>query len=106
MRNNALVVAEISTKRTKSGKLQAKVIDVIGKAGDIDAEKKALLVEYELPLDFPTQAREELKALPDSVENKAIENRVDLRKETIFTIDGEDAKDFDDAVGIKKTRKG
>lgn len=106
LRSNALVVAELSKKRNRSGKLQARMIDVIGKAGDIEAEKKALLVEYELPLEFPTQAREELKTLPDSVENKAIENRVDLRKETIFTIDGEDAKDFDDAVGIKKTRRG
>lgn len=56
--------------------------------------------KFHLPLDFPKGVYKELESIPTKVQKEEIKNRVDLRKELIFTIDGEDAKDFDDAVSL------
>ena len=69
-----------------------KVIDILGKAGDNDAEMHSILAEYDLPYDYP----------------KAVENAADTIKDgvTTFTIDPRDAKDFDDALSIRSVGKG
>ncbi|MGB2691032.1 MAG: VacB/RNase II family 3'-5' exoribonuclease [Thermodesulfobacteriota bacterium] len=106
LKNNSLVVAELQNKISSSGRLRGRVIDVLGKAGDIIAEKKGLLVEYDLTETFPNSINIELDNISEKILPAEVKRRVDLRSRTIFTIDGEDAKDFDDAVGIEKTRSG
>ena len=106
LRNNSLVVAELHNKISRSGRLRGNVVEVLGKAGDLDTEKKGLLVEYDLSNEFPADILKELNKISDRIPNTEVKRRVDLRKNTIFTIDGEDAKDFDDAVGIQRTRSG
>jgi len=106
LRNHSLVVAELQNKISATGRLRGKVIDVLGKAGDIDTEKKGLLIEYDLTEEFPSNTNTELDKIHETIPNPEIKRRVDLRSRTIFTIDGEDAKDFDDAVGIEKTKSG
>ncbi|TFG75495.1 MAG: VacB/RNase II family 3'-5' exoribonuclease [Thermodesulfobacteriales bacterium] len=106
LRNNSLVVAELQNKISTSGRLRGKVLDVLGKAGDITAEKKGLLIEYDLTEVFPNNINIELDNIAEQIPPAEIKRRVDLRSRTIFTIDGEDAKDFDDAVGIEKTKSG
>lgn len=106
LRNNSLVVAELQNKISTSGRLRGRVIDVLGKAGDINAEKKGLLIEYDLTEEFPNNIKIELDNLSEKIPPAEIKRRTDLRSRTIFTIDGEDAKDFDDAVGIEKTKSG
>ena len=106
LRDNALVVAELHNKISRTGRLRGRVIDVLGKAGDLETEKKGLLIEYDLSEEFPGNTNSDLDKIPELIPVTEIKRRVDLRKRTIFTIDGEDAKDFDDAVGIEKTRNG
>lgn len=106
LRNNSLVVAELQNKISTTGRLRGRVIDVLGKAGDLDTEKKGLLVEYDLSEEFQSNINLELDKVNETIPSSEIKKRVDLRSRTIFTIDGEDAKDFDDAVGIGKTKGG
>ena len=66
----------------------------------------SVIKEYDLPYVFPKQIEEELKYISDTIDETDIENRVDFREEPIFTIDGEDAKDLDDAISIEKKENG
>jgi ribonuclease R len=106
LKNNSLVVFEISNKVSPSRVLRGHIAEVLGKAGDLDVEKKGILAEYDLQEDFPPDCMRETQAIEEEIPEREIKRRVDLRKETIVTIDGDDAKDFDDAVGIKKMRFG
>ncbi len=106
IRNNCLVVAELENKISRSGRLKGRIIDVLGRSGDLATEKKGLLVEYDLAGDFRNTIEAELGKIPERIPASEINRRVDLRARTIFTIDGEDAKDFDDAVGIEKSKGG
>ncbi|MEW6145379.1 MAG: VacB/RNase II family 3'-5' exoribonuclease [Thermodesulfobacteriota bacterium] len=106
LRNHSLVVFEISGGVSTSRKVKGHIVDVLGRAGDLEVEKKGLLVEYELEEQFPPEAMRELAEIPDEIPESEIRKRVDLRNEIIFTIDNDDAKDFDDAVGITRTHSG
>ena len=77
----------------------------LGISGDIDTEKKGILREYDLPKRFPRDVTKETSAFTSEFSDSDLSKRVILEKETIFTIDGDDAKDFDDAVGIKRTKR-
>ena len=96
-----LVVIEI-----QMGKTSARVTERLGMSGEIETEKKGIISEYRLPESFSRDVIEEVGVLSAEFSNGDLSARVNLEKETIFTIDGDDAKDFDDAVGIKKVRNG
>ena len=96
-----LVVIEI-----KPGKQSARVTDRLGISGEIETEKKGIISEYGLAKGFSRNVTKEVGGLSAELSNGDLSSRVNLEKETIFTIDGDDAKDFDDAVGITKIRKG
>lgn len=106
LRNHSLVVAELQNKISRTGRLRGSVIEVLGKAGDLDTEKKGLLIEYDLTEKFQNSIKTELEKVSERIPLSEIKRREDLRNRTIFTIDGEDAKDFDDAVGIEKIKSG
>ena len=82
---------------------KAKVIRVIGPSGDINVEQEVLIKKYDVKQEFPVEVIEEAESLEmpdvDSLIKKG--DRIDLREETLFTIDPVDAKDFDDAVSLK-----
>ncbi len=73
---------------------------------DPRSDYELVVQRYKIETQFSEDALEETNYLPDGVREKEIENREDLRNEIIFTIDGEDAKDLDDAVSIKRTEDG
>ncbi len=106
MKNHSLVVFEISSKVSPSRVVRGHIVEVLGKAGDLEVEKKGLLVEHDLKEEFPADPLRELDKIPDDIPDSEIKRRVDLRKETIFTIDNDTARDFDDAVGVKRTKTG
>jgi len=106
LRNNSLVVVKLKNKLSQGGSLQGRIVEVLGKAGDLKVEKKGILIEYGMPPNFPGKSLSELEGFQDEIPEHEINRRKDLRKETIFTIDGESAKDFDDAVGIYKNSSG
>ncbi len=83
----------------------AVVEERLGASGDINAEKKGILREYSLPKRFSRNVTKETSAFNSEFSDGVLSRRVNLEKETVFTIDGDDAKDFDDAVGIKRTKR-
>ncbi len=85
---------------------EGEVIEKLGKAGTYEVEITALAREFELPYKFPRKVLKEVKEIPTQIPKSEIKKRLDLRKENVFTIDPKDAKDFDDAVSVKKLRNG
>jgi ribonuclease R len=83
-----------------------KIIEVLGKPGENDTEMHAILAEYGLPYQFPRIIEKEAKKLDLSISSTEIKKRRDFRATTTFTIDPKDAKDFDDALSIKKLKNG
>ena len=96
-----LVVIEVGL-----GKPLARVTERLGLSGEIETEKKGIISEYRLPKGFSRNVTKEVGNLGAEFSNGDLSARVNLEKETVFTIDGDDARDFDDAVGIRKIRKG
>jgi ribonuclease R len=85
---------------------EGKVIEVFGARGSFQVEMQALAAEYGLSKIFPKEVVNETDAIAESIPEEEIAKRLDLRKATIFTIDPEDAKDFDDAVSLEDDDDG
>lgn len=84
----------------------AEVVEVLGAPGVHEAEMHAILLEYGLPYHFPEDVEAEAAAIPQALPKDEIARRRDFRKVTTFTIDPEDAKDFDDALSIERLKNG
>lgn len=82
------------------------VIKVLGEVGNNDTEINAIMVEYGLPYEFPKEVEKIAELLPTKITEEEISRRKDFRKITTFTIDPFDAKDFDDALSIRKLENG
>ncbi|MDR0427626.1 MAG: ribonuclease R [Dysgonamonadaceae bacterium] len=78
------------------------VIDILGDAGDNQTEMHAILAEYGLPYKYPESVEKAAEKIPQEISDEEWKKREDLRNTTTFTIDPKDAKDFDDALSIKK----
>lgn len=83
-----------------------KVKDILGFQGENNTEMNAILADYGFPLSFPEEVEKESEALSDTIPEKEIAKRRDLRKKLTFTIDPADAKDFDDAISFDKLDNG
>lgn len=83
-----------------------KVIDILGKSGDNTTEMHAILAEYGLPYSYPKEVEEAAEKIDPGITDEEIAKREDMRKVTTFTIDPRDAKDFDDALSIRKLENG
>ena len=105
-RNNHKVVVEIIKQATKDRKPEGKIIEVIGGVNEAGVDMLSLIKEYDLPYRFPDEVNKEAEELPNEVLNEELKNRRDLRNDIIFTIDGEDAKDLDDAVKVTRLENG
>lgn len=105
-RDNHKVLVEI-VKQAKDGKKpEGKIIEVLGGVNEAGVDMLSLIKEYDLPYIFPDEVVKEAKFFGDKIDKKDIKNRKDLRNQIIFTIDGEDAKDLDDAVKVTKLENG
>ena len=80
------------------------VIDILGKAGDNTTEMHAILAEFGLPYVYPQAVEKAADKIPEEITAEEIARREDFRKVTTFTIDPKDAKDFDDALSIRKLK--
>lgn len=105
-KNNQKVVVKLTKYPEKNKKAEGKIIEIIGGIDEAGVDMLSLVKEYDLPYEFPQGVIEEAKSKGNKVDKKDIPNRVDLRDKTIFTIDGEDAKDLDDAVRVYKNDDG
>ena len=82
------------------------IVTVLGDVGDNDAEMHAILAEFGLPYSYPADVEAAANEIPDKIEDEEIARRVDMRDVVTFTIDPRDAKDFDDALSIRKLESG
>ena len=82
------------------------VIDILGQAGDNTTEMHAILAEFGLPYVYPKAVETAADKIPAEISAEEIAKREDFRKVTTFTIDPKDAKDFDDALSIRKLKDG
>ncbi|HUI28739.1 MAG TPA: ribonuclease R [Candidatus Acidoferrales bacterium] len=78
------------------------VISVFGDAGDPSVELESIAAQFSLRKDFPSEVLREADSIREQIPAKELAQRLDLRHEEVFTIDPEDARDFDDAVSMKK----
>ena len=95
------VVVEI-VKRISNKKAEGKVIKIIGHKNDPGVDILSIVYKYDINTSFPEEVEEEVKSLPMEVREEDLKGRRDLCDEVIFTIDGDDTKDIDDAISIKK----
>lgn len=102
--NGDKVICEIVNWEYQDLSPEGKITKILGKAGDVTTEFKALIKKYGLTKTFPKNVREELKKLEEDglfeISEAEIKTRKDLRNELIFTIDPVDAKDYDDAISL------
>ena len=96
------VVASISDYGSQSKNPQGKVTEVLGHIDDPGVDILSIIKAYDLPVEFPESVKKAINDIPDVVSEKDKAGRVDLRNVQMVTIDGEDAKDLDDAVSISK----
>ena len=80
------------------------VVDVLGEQGDNDVEMHSILAQYNLPYKYPKAVEDAANQIPAEITEEEIARREDFRETTTFTIDPHDAKDFDDALSIKKLK--
>ena len=83
-----------------------KVVDILGKVGENDAEMNAILAEFGLPYTYPAAVEQAAERLAVGITPEEIASREDFRGITTFTIDPDDAKDFDDALSIRPLSDG
>lgn len=105
-RSNHKVLVKITKYPEKGKKAEGKILEVLGNVNEAGVDMLSLIKEHNLPSTFPELVVQEAKRFENKVDKKDIPNRVDFRDKEIFTIDGEDAKDLDDAVRVEKIKNG
>ena len=105
-RNNHKVLVQITKYPEKGKNAEGKVLEVIGNVNQAGVDMLSLIMEYSLPSDFSKEVVEEAKSKGNKIDLNQINNRIDLREDEVFTMDGEDAKDLDDAISVKKLPNG
>ena len=105
-RHNHKVLVQITKYPKKGKKAEGRVIEVIGGVNQAGVDMLSIIKEYGLPAEFPKNVVQEAKRAGSKVDKKDIPYRVDKRDDIIFTIDGADAKDLDDAVRVIKKENG
>lgn len=105
-KHNDKVLVELTDWPEGSKNPQGHVVSVFGAVGDNNAEMHAILAEYGLPYHFDDAVEDAANKIPSTITDKEIKSRRDFRDVTTFTIDPADAKDFDDALSIRKISDG
>lgn len=100
------VVVEITRYPDGRRGPEGRIIEKLGKAGEPGVDVEAIIRKFHLREDFPEEVMAEVAKIPLEVQQSDLEGRRDLRDWTLVTIDGEDAKDLDDAVSVMETEDG
>lgn len=97
------VVVEIKTFKPQ---IKGDIVKIIGHRNDPGIDILSIVHAHDVDIEFPKEVYEQIENISDEIDPSDIENRVDLRSELIVTIDGDDAKDLDDAISLKKLDNG
>lgn len=97
------VVVNLIKEKTRNCYI-GKVVNILGHKDDPGVDIKSVAYKYEIYEEFSSASNEQTENIPIMVDKKELEGRTDLTNEIIFTIDGDDTKDIDDAISIKKNK--
>ena len=97
---------KVLVKPIGGNKYVGSVVHIIGHKNDVGVDILSFVYKYGFKPKFPEEVLEELNSIPDDISNEDLSDRVDLRDRVIFTIDGDDTKDIDDAISMKRTDDG
>jgi ribonuclease R len=100
------VVVKLTSYPEGRKNAEGEVVKILGHKNDPGVDILSVIHKHGLPLAFPDNVLEQANSAPDTIDEKEIANRRDLRNETIVTIDGADAKDLDDAVTVTMLGNG
>ena len=103
---NKKVVVRVEGWDSKYKNPIGKVIQVIGEIDDHNTEINSILYDYGFSPKFPDKVEEAANKITEEISKEEVVGRLDIRKTTTFTIDPKDAKDFDDALSVKKLKNG
>ncbi len=98
------VVVRLRAWKRYSRYPEGEIVDILGEAGDNDTEMHAILAEFGLPYNYPELLEQEANQIEAGITGQEVLRRKDMRDVTTFTIDPEDAKDFDDALSLRTIR--
>ncbi|HXC93661.1 MAG TPA: RNB domain-containing ribonuclease, partial [Geobacteraceae bacterium] len=101
-RDGEVVVAELTSYPEEHKPPFGKITEVLGSPDDPEVEVMTIVRKFDLPYEFPEAVLKFAKGVPESLSDADLQGRTDLRGNTTVTIDGETARDFDDAVSIRK----
>jgi len=100
------VVVELGKKINNNLRYEGEVVEIIGHVNDPGVDILSIIYKYNINVDFPEDVKSEVADMPMEVTDFDLRGRKDLRDQVIFTIDGDDTKDIDDAISIKKFPNG
>lgn len=97
------VIVEIKSYRPQ---IKGEIIQILGHKNDPGVDILSIIKAHDVEIDFPQAVYNQIEGIGDTIDYRDMEGRVDLRDEMIVTIDGDDAKDLDDAISLKKLENG
>ncbi len=100
--NGHKVIVKLTNFGDKDKNPEGRVVEILGHINDPGVDIKSVIAAYNLPLEFPEEVMKQVETTEEEISEEEIRGRKDLRKLQTVTIDGEDAKDLDDAITISK----
>lgn len=100
------VVVELTSYGSDNAKPEGKIVEIFGHVNDPGVDIMSIVKSYDLPVEFPEKVMNQAERVPEEVSDADMAGRKDLREWVMVTIDGEDAKDLDDAVSLTRTEDG
>ena len=100
------VVAELTSYGTDRDKPEGRIVEILGHVNDPGVDILSIIKDFDLPTEFPERVMNQAERTPDFVSEADRKGRKDIRDWMMVTIDGEDAKDLDDAISITRTEDG
>lgn len=100
------VVVELTSYGNEHEKPEGKIVEILGHVNDPGVDILSIVKDYDLPTEFPERVMNQAERVPDCVSEADMAGRKDIRDWQMVTIDGEDAKDLDDAISITRTAGG
>ena len=105
-KNDDKVLVYITKYPSKGKNAEGEIMEILGNMNEAGVDLLSVVKEFGLNNEFPTEVLNYVETIPQKIEEKDIKNRRDFRKDRVFTIDGEDAKDLDDAIHVEKLENG
>lgn len=100
------VLVKITKAPTAKDNPEGVVTEILGHINDPGVDILSIIMQYDLPTEFPEEVYKEIEGINETIDNEDMSDREDLRDVVMVTIDGEDAKDLDDAVSVEKLENG